>query len=309
LAIIGTNDAIFPPANQLAYWTNKTNIVKLNWSHFPFFEVSKWSEITQLGVVNKMNLANKEIIKKRFTKSLRTYDSNAAIQKHITKILFERAKLYVAHKCDNILEIGCGTGFLSKEILENISPKNIYLNDIVDIQNSIKEIELCHNRQTKFTFLLGDAEDIVCPQNMQAVFSASTMQWFANLPKFISKVSRILQPQGIFAFNTFGPQTFSEIKGLLNSGLIYPTIYELKDSITPHFEILEVWEENHTQLFESPLHVLRHLQKTGVTATNLEFRWTKTNFQQFENDYKCQFSKDNEVTLTWQVYYFICKNK
>lgn len=47
-AIIGKNDAIFPPQNQLRYWENRTKIIEVEMPHFPFFTFKRWEDIIQL---------------------------------------------------------------------------------------------------------------------------------------------------------------------------------------------------------------------------------------------------------------------
>ena len=60
---------------------------------------------------------NKELIHNRFAKNLKSYDENAKIQKRMA----ERLMSFINNKSPkNILEIGCGTGFLTKLIKENL---------------------------------------------------------------------------------------------------------------------------------------------------------------------------------------------
>jgi len=44
-AIIPINDVIIPSKNQLNYWLNKTEIVKVNTPHYPFHIYKTWQEI------------------------------------------------------------------------------------------------------------------------------------------------------------------------------------------------------------------------------------------------------------------------
>jgi pimeloyl-[acyl-carrier protein] methyl ester esterase len=42
-AIVGTLDAIFPPQNQLRYWTSRVPVLELDMPHFPFFYLNDWA--------------------------------------------------------------------------------------------------------------------------------------------------------------------------------------------------------------------------------------------------------------------------
>lgn len=252
---------------------------------------------------------NKELIKNRFAKSMDTYEYQADVQMQIAKTLAKKAAVYLPANCGSLLEIGCGTGFLTREVLSRIAIKEIYLNDLVDLSGRALQITGNIGEATKAIFVEGDAENVTFPTQLQAVLSASCIQWFTDLPSFFAKVSNSLLPEGIFIFNTFGPDNLREMSSMSRSGLQYQQLETLTKMLSPFFHLLEMWEETHIRHFNSPREVLRHLKQTGVTATNCDFRWTKKSLHEFENEYVKQFGSDGKVSLSWQVYYFVCKKK
>jgi len=250
---------------------------------------------------------DKDLIKQRFAKSLDTYEVQADVQFHIAEVLAEKAQSYLPKVCSSLLEVGCGTGFLSRHLLSRVNVKQLYLNDLVDLSSYLDQIVGSIEFDTAVYFQAGDAECIEFPSQLQAVVSASTLQWLVDLPAFLVKVNKSLLPEGYFIFNTFGPANLLELKTIMGVGIDYPCENELTTMLGEHFNVLEKWEETHVKTFESPRAILRHLKETGVTATKNGFRWTKSNLQNFETIYREKFSKEEKVTLTWQVYYFICK--
>ena len=74
----------------------------------------------------------KELLKQRFTKSLKTYQQNAIVQKQMAEKLTQNV---LGSNFDDILELGCGTGFVT-EILNEHCRFNNY--DAIDIVNGCK---------------------------------------------------------------------------------------------------------------------------------------------------------------------------
>lgn len=253
---------------------------------------------------------NKELIKNRFSRSISTYDKQAQVQLQIAERLSAKASEILTDKCDKVLEIGCGTGFLTRKILDKIQIKNYYLNDLVDnLETRLRPIISKNLSKTKFSYLEGDAEVIDFPSKMSAVLSASTVQWFDDFDGFLTKVNNSLSDEGYFLFNSFGPENLCEIKKLIGRGLCCPAMSEVVQSIDSKLELLEYWEETHYQYFDSPIDVLRHLQETGVNASTTSFKWNKTSLHNFEERYRIDYSHGDKVKLSWHVYYFVTKKK
>ena len=71
---------------------------------------------------------NKDLIQKRFAKNLDTYNDNAKIQKRMA----ERLLSFLDKKeFSSILEIGCGTGFLTSLLNDDFKFEKYTANDIV----------------------------------------------------------------------------------------------------------------------------------------------------------------------------------
>lgn len=47
-AIVGTNDLIFTPKNQMNYWNKKVTVKEVELDHNPFVKFSSWNEIIEL---------------------------------------------------------------------------------------------------------------------------------------------------------------------------------------------------------------------------------------------------------------------
>ena len=94
----------------------------------------------------------KKKVKDSFDKGADCYDKHSNIQKEISKNLLD---LFFNELKENkegfsLLELGCGTGFCSKKISENLSLTRIHLLDISN--NMIKKSKIRFKDQNVFFF-------------------------------------------------------------------------------------------------------------------------------------------------------------
>ena len=63
-------------------------------------------------------MIDKSLVKKRFSKSLKTYDDNAIVQKQMAEKLVD---FLPKKEFNSVLEIGCATGLLTKQLKTKLS--------------------------------------------------------------------------------------------------------------------------------------------------------------------------------------------
>jgi malonyl-CoA O-methyltransferase len=210
---------------------------------------------------------------------------------------------------ESIIEVGCGTGFLTKQIIEILKPHHLFINDLSSRMISTTVENICKTGFTHFTLLPGDAETINFAREVDAVITSSTLQWFNNLEVFVHKVANSLKHNGIFAFSTFGSKNFEQIKSLTGKGLKYPSINQLISLLTPHFDVLDVRESEIIEWFSEPCEAMRHIKNTGVNA--LATKCMKSaEFKDFLQKYQDLYANNKaEVPLTYHPLWFVCRKK
>ena len=224
------------------------------------------------------------LIKKRFRQSLETYDKNAIAQEIMANKLID---LLPQKPYRKILEIGCGTGILTKKISSNFSPEILTINDIVEeCEKYTKQIYPNSN------FIGGDINKIVLPEKYDLIISNAVFQWFENPQPLINRLMQHLESNGILAFSSFSKENFYEIKELLNIGLNYSTF---ENSITG--EIIELE-------FKSVSEMLRHIKNTGVNAIE---NYTLT-IGKIDSLKKQFLEKYGKIKLTYHPIFVIIKN-
>ena len=235
---------------------------------------------------------NKDLIRKRFSKNLETYSENAVIQR---KMALKLMSYLNNTKFNNILEVGCGTGFLTELADKNLEFQNYTAIDIVyECENYVKNIN------SDITFLAEDIEKFLSKnaQKYDLIISNASLQWVDDFEQVLKNLLNSLNPYGILLFSTFGRENFREISFLSEATLDYLSVSDLKKMFSDFDTIIE--EELHIMSFKSPKEVLKHFQLTGVNAINSEI-WTKKDLKNFENGYNNFCS--NRISLTYNPIY------
>lgn len=244
-----------------------------------------------------MQIDNKHI-KKQFEKSMKDYDKNAIIQNMMaSKMVLELAK--ISTDFENILELGSGTGLLTKWISKNIKFKNFYANDLVEkskvyIQKIIPNVN----------FICGNALKVKIPKKVDLIISNAMFQWFDNLEKSVDLIKQNLNNDGILAFSTFSPENFKELHELTGLTLKYRTKDDIEKILfNAGFEILYCESFYEELTFKTPLELLAHMKHTGVNSLS-EKTWTVKKVKEFCDKYSKKYPK---TQLTYSPIIIIAK--
>jgi malonyl-CoA O-methyltransferase len=252
-------------------------------------------------------MIDKRLVSRRFTRAIDSYNREAVAQRSIAHRMSGLLARYVPRPCRRVLEIGSGTGFLTRHLVDTIHPKELIVNDLCH------EMELCYEdliRRRQAVFCGGDAERIPFPAGQDLIVSCSALQWFVDPADFFARCHRLLAEGGYVAFSTFGRDNLQEVTALTGTGLTYRTLQEWQALLAPHYEVVEAREERITLSFATPVEVLYHLKHTGVTAVQPAKAWTRGDIDAFAAAYQQRFSQqDGTVRLTYHPLYIIAKKK
>jgi len=255
-----------------------------------------------------MTAIDKSLIKKQFNKGFKDYDKEASVQKKLAEILIAELCAFTSKPLSHIFEVGCGTGFITQQILKHLAFENLTVNDIAPkSEEKIKTLETTFDKHLKF--IEGDVETIELPIELDAVISGATFQWLNNLPAFMDTIHKSLNPNGLLAFSTFGNENYKEIKTLTNVGLRYMSLDEITGLLSEKFNILYSDSWNEIKTFNTPIEVLKHMKKTGVNGIR-KSQFNKSQIDKFTLDYKrCFSNKDQTVSLTYNPILIIAQKK
>lgn len=289
-------------------------------------------EVTRRGAAE--TAIDKTLVNHRFSRVVESYHREAVAQRQIAERLLnllQRESVSFPSR-PHVLEIGCGTGFLTRSLVDCLQPGCLVLNDLCAEMSRCYDDWLSESPASpsqsgslglpsqgispaspsqgipgEVHFLAGDAEALLFPGGQDLIVSCSVLQWFTAPEIFFSRCARLLKADGCLAFSTFGGDNLKEVTALTGAGLTYRSLEAWKTLLAPHFDVLYAGEERIGLTFDRPQDVLYHLKHTGVTAVRRE-AWTPGDLRRFCNDYVQTYGgPDGQVPLTYHPLYFLAR--
>ena len=177
----------------------------------------------------------------------------------------EIVNLLNPQKDETILDLGCGTGDLTKKISDSAQ-------HVVGLDNSNEMIQTAKEKYSNITFLNSDGQDFQLDYVFDAVFSNAVLHWIPEADKVIKNINKHLRIGGRFVAEFGGKDCVNRIISALtdildNEKIIYPKIDDMLfyPSIGQYSSLLEKFgfEVNFAVLFDRPTEL-----KGGVDGLN-----------------------------------------
>lgn len=152
-------------------------------------------------------MIDKQLLSKRFSKQAFSYDEYAFTQKqmaeHLISQLVDGSGSHL-----HILEIGCGTGYLTTLLLEKFPNAQI---TAMDLASGMIEVAKSNCEGRNVSFICADVENYIFTETYDLIISNATFQWFNAFEETYIHLLDALNPGGTLAFSTFGNRTFYEL--------------------------------------------------------------------------------------------------
>jgi len=263
-----------------------------------------------------MNIIDKKTISDNFTRSVEKYDEFADLQKEVAKRLMEmifEAQNGLIRPLRKILEIGCGTGFLSGMLLSKFPVSDISFIDISEGMldacrerlRNIKEF----NNQRKLCFLNMDGESFGAFSDYDLIVSNLTFQWFHDLKGALLKYRKYLKKDGKLIFSTFGHGALNELRGCMINNRIAPLEYITEhefDSISDCYSKCNFYKEDRIKYYSDPLTFLRTLHNIGARTTGYDDLTGITKMRRLIESIERLRVNGMGIPATYEIIYGIC---
>jgi malonyl-CoA O-methyltransferase len=250
---------------------------------------------------------DKSLIKRSFAAASMTYDSVAGLQRAVGKELLR--SIDAAKLTGTLLDLGCGTGFLTSELLAHSNHETMIALDIALSMVQTTQSKLAD--KLNIIYLCADAEQLpLAGQSIDSVFSNLALQWCRNLEAVFSGLKRALKPEGQLVFSTFGPQTLHELKSAwaevdsYNHVNAFYSEEQLKHFLQQAgFKNSQIKSKLYTSRYDSVwmlMQALKHLGAHHVIAGRNKKITTRTAMQQMIAAYE-KYRISGQIPATFEV--------
>lgn len=163
---------------------------------------------------------DKARVRASFDRAAGSYDAAAVLQQEVRARMLSRLDL-VRLAPQVILDAGCGTGHASAALADRFSGSRVVALDIA--MGMLKKTQAAQSGlksrlgrmlgRPSLELLCADIERLpLASASAGLVWSNLAIQWCNDLDLAFGEVSRVLQPEGLFMFSTFGPDTLKELR-------------------------------------------------------------------------------------------------
>jgi malonyl-CoA O-methyltransferase len=253
-------------------------------------------------------------VRRNFSLNARHYDRYARVQKRIADKLVAQIATKEPHG-GRVLEVGAGTGYLTKQLLRQCPGLTPVLSDLAHGMT-----RHAHAMVPAALAVDGDAAALpIASETMAWVCCASVYQWIADLTAAFDESFRVLQKGGCFIFALFGRETLHELHSCYRmaarlAGKGEPDhLQQLPDrtQVTQalrrsRFDGGHVWDEqeveDHATLADL-LHSLKGIGAQNASRHRPRGLASRRVMAQVEACYRQRFAPHGRLPATYQVIY------
>ncbi len=136
------------------------------------------------------------------------YDAAGIIQAEVAGRLAQRIAALPLPPSPHILEIGCGTAFLTRAVLAHVTPGLMVASDLSPAM--IRRARERMQHRPDLAFLVMDGERPCLAPGFDLICSSLAAQWFEDLESALGRLAGLLAPGRFLAVTTLASGTFRE---------------------------------------------------------------------------------------------------
>jgi malonyl-CoA O-methyltransferase len=254
----------------------------------------------------------KQEIASNFGEAAPYYNKNADIQRQVAERLIASLEPWRdILPSGPIIELGCGTGFVTEGLLKLYDDREIHVTDL-----SERMVNFCKQKfsaQKNLTFYVQDAE--VPPQfeepHYGMTISGFAAQWFKDPAQTLAQWLEATKPGGLLLVSFPGEESFPEWRercrelGLPFTGNTLPDVEEMVVKMSLGPAQLDYYEDTITQTFDDARNFFRQLKFLGASTQKQGRSLTPKEFSLLINHWND--SSDGKIKVSYHVVFLAVK--
>ncbi|MCW2240455.1 dethiobiotin synthase [Azospirillum canadense] len=157
-----------------------------------------------------MTGTRQDAIVSAFGRAAARYEDHAAVQRAVADRLAERIATLPLPRRPRVLEIGCGTGFLSRALRARLGPADWLFTDLSAAMVARARAAFGEDPDARFLVMDGETPCAAPPGGFDLVCSSLAVQWFQDPGAALARWAALLAPGGHIAFATLAADSFRE---------------------------------------------------------------------------------------------------
>ena len=258
-------------------------------------------------------VSNTSKIARNFSASVDYYHERAVIQRKVADGLIASLKPWKdIIPPGPVLEVGCGTGFISGQILEEFPDREITISDLSEEMLVFTSQQLKNKDGTSFAVL--DVNELEEQDEQYAlIISNFAAQWFEDPAMGLDRLVKCLKPGGILLTAFPGNHSFTEwYECCLELGLPFtanelPDVEEVVVKLSLNPVQIDYYENDLFQDFDSSFEFFQHIKKIGAgtskTGKSLSAKQLRLLTSFWDN------KANGKVRVKWHVIYLAVKKE
>lgn len=211
-----------------------------------------------------MRLQNR--IKNAFNKAGNSYDTHSSLQKYVGSQLIQ-LMLTVFHKqkLPRIIDLGCGTGSVTQQLIDNIPMSELHAVDIAEDLLKIARARLKNPNVHIYSRAFDQAQD--SDTFFDIAFSNMSLHWSEHFHATIQSLHTQLNKHGIIAFSVPLPGSLAELSPhfAVND---FQTAEDITQTLADiGFDVLALENEKVTLPFADTLSALKSIKNVGANTS------------------------------------------
>ncbi len=269
-------------------------------------------------------MPHRHVVRQHFSRAAARYDEAAVLQRAVADHLDERLDL-VTLAPKRILDVGAGTGILTAKMLARYPQADVVAVDLSEAMLRWAHGALQRPRWPAFGRLCEKVGWTRCPARLvvadaaqlpfadgafDLVVSNLMLQWCDDLDAVLRELRRVLRPEGLLMFTSFGPDTLRELRAAWAQVDDRPHVntfidmHDVGDALIRAGFAQPVMDMEHfTLTYETPMGVLQDLKALGATYAPQDGRGLtgKRALMQMLEAYEAFRQPDGRVPATYEV--------